>query len=143
MKILSKHCNPKRFYKITEFDKENARGKEYKSSDSSSNVSILDRVRLNDTARLIVAHLNINSLRNKFEMLREIVLDKLEILLVSETKLDPSFSSSQFAKEGFSSPFLLDRNSSGSGIMIFVGEEIPSKLLSQYKPNSSVENIYL
>ena len=76
-------------------------------------------------------------------MLREIVQDKLDILLISETKVDPSFPSSQFAIDGFSSPFRLDRNSSGGDIMLFVREEIPSKNLSEYKPNSSVENIFI
>ena len=76
-------------------------------------------------------------------MLREIVQDKLDILLVSETKVDPSFPLNQFAIKGFSVPFRLDRNSSGGGIMLFVREEIPSKLLSQYKSNSSVENIFI
>ena len=75
-------------------------------------------------------------------MLQEIVQDKLDILMISETKVDPSFPSSQFPIESFSSSFRLDRNSSGGGIMLFVREEIPSKLLSEYKPNSSVENIF-
>ena len=76
-------------------------------------------------------------------MLREIVQDKLEILMISDTKVDPSFPSSQFAIDGFSSPFRLDRNSSGAGIMLFVREDIPSEILSEYKPNSSVENIFI
>ena len=75
---------------MAEFNKGKARGKDHNSSqsaksESSNNLSILDRVRLNNTDRLIIGHLNINSLRNKFEMLREILLDKLESLLVSET----------------------------------------------------------
>ena len=73
-------------------------------------------------------------------MLREIDQDKLGILLVSETNVDPSFSASQFAKESFRSLFRLDKNSSGGGTMLFVRKEIPSKLLSQCKPNSSIEN---
>ena len=76
-------------------------------------------------------------------MLRELVQDKLDILLISETKVDPSFPSSQFAIDGFSFPFRLDRNSSGGDIMLFVREEIPSKNLSEYKPNSSAENIFI
>ena len=68
-------------------------------------------------------------------MLREIVQDKLDIFLISETKIDPPFPSSQFAIDGFSSPFRLHRNSSRSGIMVFVRKEISSKLLSKYKPN--------
>ena len=73
------------------------RGKEHnssqsaKSSESSNNLSILDRVRLNNADRLLIGHLNINSLTNKFEMLSEIVDDKLVILLVSETKVDHLF----------------------------------------------------
>ena len=55
-------------------------------------------------------------------MLPEIAHDKLDILLVSETKVDPSFPSSQFAMDGFSFPFRLDRNSLGGGIMLFVRE---------------------
>ena len=42
-----------------------------------------------------------------------------------QSKLNPS---GQFVI-GFSSPFRVDRNSSGGGIMIFVWEEIPYKFL--------------
>ena len=53
-------------------------------------------------------------------MLQEIVQEKLDILLISETKVDSSFPLSQFAIERFISPFRLDRNSSEDGIMLFV-----------------------
>ena len=43
----------------------------------------------------------------------------------------------------FSSPCRLDRNSSGVGIMLFIREEASSKLLSEYKPNCSVEKIFI
>ena len=75
-------------------------------------------------------------------MLHQIVRQKLDILLVSETKVDPSFPSSNLRWRVLALHFKLDRNSSGGGIMLFVREEIPSKLLSEYKPNSSVENIF-
>ena len=91
-----------------------------KSKESSNDLSAPDSIRLSNADRLIIGHLNINSLRNKFEMLREIIQDKLDILLISETKVDPSFLSSQFTLDGFSSPFRLDRNSSTGGIMLFV-----------------------
>ena len=76
-------------------------------------------------------------------MLGEIVQDKLDTFLISETKVDPFFLSSQFAIEGFSFPFRLDKNSLGGGTMLFVRGEISSKLLSQYKPNNSTENIFM
>ena len=111
--------------------KKKIRGKEHnstqsiKSKESSNDLSVLDCVRLNNADSLIIGHLNINSLRNKFEMLREIPQDKLDILLISETKVNSSFSSSQFAIDGFSYPFRIDRNSSEGGIKLFVREEIP------------------
>ena len=39
--------------------------------------------------------------------------------------------------------FLPDRNSSGGGIILFFREEVPSKLLSASKPNSSVGKIFI
>ena len=65
---------------------------------------------------------NINSLRNKFELLAH--------LMISETKLDESFPTSQFFMNGFSNPHSLDRNCNGGGILLYIREDIPSKLLS-------------
>ena len=50
--------------------------------------------------------------------------------MVSETKLDDSFPEDQFLTEGFHSPFRFDRNRNGGGIMLYVREDIPTKLLS-------------
>ena len=54
---------------------------------------------MNNADRVTIGDLKINSLRSKFEMLREIVQGKLDILLISEKKVDPSFPSSQFATD--------------------------------------------
>ena len=61
------------------------------------------QVFFNNANRLFICHLNVNSLRNNLEMLQEIVQDKLDIVLVSETKVDPSFPEIQFAIEVFRS----------------------------------------
>ena len=57
------------------------------------------------------------------------VLKHLDILVVCENKLDETLSSSQFYMDGFSLPYRLDRNHNGGGVMIFVKQDIPSKLL--------------
>ena len=44
----------------------------------------------------MIGHININSLRNKFELLTEMVPDKFDLLMISETKFDSSFPSTQF-----------------------------------------------
>ena len=43
-------------------------------------------------------------------MLEEIIKDKIDILLISETRLDSSFPSDQFIVTGYSIPFRLNRN---------------------------------
>ena len=54
-----------------------------------------------------------NSIRNKFEMLKEVRGNKINILLISETKLDDTFPLSQFILEGFTPPYRLDRKEHG------------------------------
>ena len=49
--------------------------------------------------------------------------------MISETKLDPSFPTGQFHIHGFSEPYRFDRNSSGGGILLYIREDIPSKLI--------------
>ena len=67
-------------------------------------------LRLKNFNKLIIAHLNINSLRNKFEFLISLIKDNTDFLMISETKLDQSFPTNQFMINGFSAPFRLDRN---------------------------------
>ena len=50
--------------------------------------------------KLIFGHLNINSLRNKFDLLSKQVKCSIDILMVSETKLDDSIPEGQFLMEG-------------------------------------------
>ena len=58
----------------------------------------------------IISQLNINSLHNKFEMLSMSVAQYVDILVLSETKLDSTFPSIQFLINGFSVPHRLGRN---------------------------------
>ena len=80
--------------------------------------------------RLIFAQLNINSIRNKFDYLSDLVKGKVDVLLISETKIDDSYPKSQFLIKGFSDPYRLDCNCLGGGLMLFVREDIPSNLLT-------------
>ena len=57
--------------------------------------------------KLIIAHLSINSIRNKFDYLSFMVENNADILLISETKLDDSFPLGLFKKCGFSMPYRL------------------------------------
>ena len=101
----------------------------------------LNEIRKKNPNRIIIAYLNINPIRNKFEMLKEVVGNKIDILLISETKLDNTFPLNQFILEGFTPPYSLDRTTHGGGLMLFVREDIPSKLLPNIDPSGNIENI--
>ena len=80
--------------------------------------------------KLVLAHININSIRNKYDLLVQQITNSVDILLISETKLNNSFPEDQFSLPWYSLPYRFDRNCRGGGIMLYVREDIPSKLLS-------------
>ena len=77
---------------------------------------------------------NINSLQNKFESQQHIINKNIDVLLISETKIDSSFPSAQFHLEGYATPYRLDRNANGGGILLYIREDVPSKLLNTDLP---------
>ena len=89
----------------------------------------IENIRSKNPNRLIIAQFNINSLRYKFDSLAEILHKNVDILLISETKIDSSFPTAQFKIEGYTT-YRLDRNSNGGGILLYVREDIPSTLLN-------------
>ena len=80
--------------------------------------------------RVVKRHININSVRNKFDMPSIMVKDNIDILMVLETKLNSSFPQTQFRTEEYAPPFRYDTNSYGGGILLFIREDIPTKIIS-------------
>ena len=76
-------------------------------------------------------------------MLKEVIGNKIDILLISETRLDDTFLLSQFILEGFTPPYRFDRTVHGGGLMFFIREDIPSKLLPNVNPSGNIENIFV
>ena len=76
-------------------------------------------------------------------MLKEVIGNKTDILLISETKLDDTFHLSQFILEGFTPQYRLDRKEYGGDLMLFIIEDIPSKLLPNVNPSGNIENIFV
>ena len=64
------------------------------SIDNFNSILQLKNMRLKDINRTIIGSLNINSLQIKFAQLQEIVLTYVDILILTETKLDDSFPTS-------------------------------------------------
>ena len=104
---------------------------------------VLGKLRAGNPNRPIIGHINVNFLAPKFESLKSLIEDKLDILVVTETKLDESFPSGQFIIEGFSQPFRLDRNNHGGGIMVFVKEHLICVEIPLENKPSDFECIFL
>ena len=68
------------------------------------------------------------------------VENNADILLISETKLDDSFPSGQFTICGFGMPYRYDRNSMGGGLLLYIRDDIPTKLL-RHNFGTNIENL--
>ena len=105
--------------------------------------SELNKSCLNNVNNIFVDHLNISSLPGKFDQLELLIINKIDILVLNETKLGGTFPSSRFLIDGSSKPFRLDRNQKGCGIFIFIGNDIPSKLLSKHNFPGDMEELFI
>ena len=63
--------------------------------------------------------------------------------MITETKLDHTFPLGQFYVEGFTMPYRLYRSCNGGGVIIFVREDIPSKILEKHKLSQDIEGIFI
>ena len=104
--------------------------------------STLKSLKLKYFNKIVIAHLNINSLRNKFDLLSDIVKDNIDILLISETKIDESFPISAFLLPGFSPPIRRDRNANGGGVLLYIRSDIPSRELHDIPIPNDIECIF-
>ena len=101
----------------------------------------LKAICLKNVHKQIIVHLNINCLKNILEFLTSLIKDNIDVLMISEIKLHESFPTSQFMINGLSAPFRLDGNGKGSGIILYIREDIPSRLVST--ESSQVEVFWL
>ena len=113
---------------------------EYKNKvfDGDSNLKSHRRRNFN---KLVLGHLNIIFLRNKFGALTQQIIGNIDILMLSGAKLYSSFPEGQFLIPGYSAPYRIDRTWHGGGSMLFVREDIPSKLL--LTENAPIKGFYI
>ena len=103
----------------------------------------LRSIRIKNLKNVIVGQLNINSLRNKFHALLKIIHGNIDILIITETKLDHTFPQYQFRIPGYRIPYRKDRDGLGGGVMIYVREDIPSDILLKHKIDDNIEIIFI
>ena len=103
---------------------------------------ILNKLRIKNE-RIIIGHLNINHIEKKFDPLVSLVKDRLDIFLLSETKIDKSFPPSQFTIESYSNPFRRDRNVHGGGLLLYVRDDIPCKEIKSHTLPNDIECLFI
>ena len=54
-------------------------------------IEYLQNLRIETSENLLIGHLNINSIRNRVNMLSYVIRNKIDILMISESKLDTLF----------------------------------------------------
>ena len=100
------------------------------SDSEGENIDAYDQLRKlkkENKNRPILCYLNVNSIRYKFDDLKEILTDKLvDMLIVAETKIDDSFNINLFKAEGYKTE-RRDRTAHGGGLMTFVCSDLPFK----------------
>ena len=86
--------------------------------------------------RLLIGDLNINSISKKFNQLKLFAQGKADVLVVTETKLDSTFPTSQFLIEVVVNYIaLIERDE----VLIYVRNDNKSRLLTDHKLAHHIE----
>ena len=96
----------------------------------------LKDIRKSNDNKIVFGQLNTNSLRNKFDMLSELIKGFVDVFMISETKLDESFPEGQFFIDGYHTPFTCNRNGNGVCIFLYVCKDILDKVIHCDFPTS-------
>ena len=89
----------------------------------------------NSSDKLSLGHVNINSIRNKFDAFTYIIGYNIDITDIIETKIDDTFPTAQFfIIKGFRAPYRQDRN------RLLVREDVPSRILNS-KSKTDIETL--
>ena len=85
-------------------------------------------IRLGNAKSNLTGNLNVNALGNKYVSIEELVKSNIDILLLSDSKLDETFPNKQLEIQGYKT-FGKDRNKHRGGVMLHVNENIPCRVL--------------
>ena len=87
--------------------------------------------------KIVVGQININSIRNKFDHLMAAVSGNIDILMITETKIDSTFPVNQFYLNGYNVLYRNDRNTNDGGILVYIRDDIRSRIIeSENLPSS-------
>ena len=108
--------------------------------DNDENISFLflKKIKSEHPKNVFFGQLNVNSIRNKFESVQEIIKNTFDIFLVCETKTDSSFPNQQFCIPEYRI-FRKDRTARGGGLLFCVNQDLNCKVLNKYPTRQDLE----
>lgn len=83
---------------------------------NSDAINSLRKYRNLNLHKLVIAHVNIDSARNKSDLLPQQIQGNVDMVLICKTQIDNNLSMGQFQKEGFNVLSRLDKDKNGGGI---------------------------
>ena len=108
------------------------------ASDGSADSSLTHQTTTSNSSRrkglLTISHVNINSITSRYrldELSHFTSLNDIDILCLSETKLDDRIHPSLFALDNFHEPLTRHRDRNGGGVAIYVRDNIAVKRLPE------------
>ena len=99
----------------------------------------LKSLRIHNHSNITLSYLNINSIRKRFDDLKLIVNENVDILCIAETKIE-SFPTAQFLLPGYK-PYRLDISDKQGGLLIYVKAHLPSRLLSNLISTKYIQEV--
>ena len=111
---------------------------------ASNEADFTDTLSLNRfkySKNIIFSHLNINSIRSKFENMKEVVSNHVDILVIAETKINKSFPTAQFIIERFFKPLRLDISNKSGGLLTYVTSYLLSRQLTKFEIPSDIQAV--
>ena len=75
----------------------------------------------------------------KFDRVKGAVVDYINIFIAAETKINESFSTSQFAIDNSHKPLKLDVTNNNGGLSVYVMSYLPLSQLTKHKISSDIE----
>ena len=102
----------------------------------------LFNIRKKHSNKIIMVHININSLRNKFDMVTNSVTKYIDIM-ISKSKLDNTFPYALYHLKDFSNPYRLEKYCHCGGILVYVRDNIPSNLVKLDQNFENFEGFFI
>ena len=123
----SENCKNAPFEKISENNKTNFK---------CNFENVLKNLRKKSMHKIVVGQININHLMAT-------VSGNIDILMITETKIDSTFPVNQFYLNDYNVPYRNDRNTNGGGILVYIRDDIRSRIIECENLPSSFEGLVI